>query len=79
MTPPALTVTVMGSLQRPKKVTVNGSDGVKYPFLCKPKDDLRKDARMIELMTAANRMLHKSSNCRRRKLGVRCYAVVPLD
>ena len=28
---------------------------------------------------AANRMLGKSSNCRRRKLGVRCYAVTPID
>ena len=72
-------VTVMGSLQRPKKVEVLGSDGQHYPFLCKPKDDLRKDARMMELMTAANRMLDKSTNCRRRKLSVRCYAVVPLD
>ena len=23
-----------------------GSDGREYPFLCKPKDDLRKDARI---------------------------------
>ena len=57
---------VMGSLQRPKKVIVRGSDGCDYPFLCKPKDDLRKDARMMEQMTAANRMLHKNANCRRR-------------
>ena len=70
---------VMGSLQRPKKVIVRGSDGCDYPFLCKPKDDLRKDARMMELMTAANRMLHKNANCRRRKLSARCYSVVPLD
>lgn len=68
-----------GSLQRPKKVTIYGSDGCAYPFLCKPKDDLRKDARMMELMTAVNRMLHKSSSCRRRRLSVRCYSVVPLD
>ena len=34
---------------------------------------------MMELMTAVNRMLHKSSSCRRRRLGVRCYSVVPLD
>ncbi|KAL1524613.1 hypothetical protein AB1Y20_019502 [Prymnesium parvum] len=72
-------VDVMGSLQRPKKVTIHGSDGRLHPFLCKPKDDLRKDARMMELMTAVNRMLHKSSGCRRRRLAVRCYAVVPLD
>jgi serine/threonine-protein kinase ATR len=72
-------VTVMSSLQRPKRVTLRGSDGCHYPFLCKPKDDLRKDLRMMELMTAGNRMLHKSTNCRRRKLAALCYAVVPLD
>jgi serine/threonine-protein kinase ATR len=72
-------VEVMGSLQRPKKVTVTGSNGESFSFLCKPKDDLRKDARMMELMTAVNQMLLKSANCRRRKLGARCYAVVPLD
>ena len=72
-------VVVMGSLQRPKKIGLRGADGGTYYFLAKPKDDLRKDARMMELMTAANRMLHKSTNCRRRKLAARCYAVVPLD
>ena len=50
-----------------------------HSFLCKPKDDLRKDVRMMELMTAVNRLLHKSGSCRRRRLAVTCYSVVPLD
>ena len=70
-------VEVMGSLQRPKKVVIRGSDGEKYIFLCKPKDDLRKDARMMDFMTSVNRLLHKSANCRRRRLVVQCYAVTP--
>ena len=73
------TVDVMGSLQRPKKVIIKGSDGQLYPFLCKPKDDLRKDARMMDFMTSVNRLLRKSPNCRRRRLGVQCYAVTPID
>eukprot|EP00967_Tisochrysis_lutea_P091075 scaffold130549_cov31-Tisochrysis_lutea.AAC.1 len=72
-------VDVMGSLQRPKKVIIRGSDGQLYPFLCKPKDDLRKDARMMEFMTAVNRLLRRSPNCRRRRLSVQCYAVTPID
>ena len=36
---------IMASLQRPKKITFVGSDGKEYPFLAKPKDDLRKDYR----------------------------------
>eukprot|EP00955_Chlamydomonas_euryale_P028949 305306-Chlamydomonas_euryale.AAC.1 len=35
----------MPSLQKPKKITFRGSDGELYPFLAKPKDDLRKDYR----------------------------------
>jgi hypothetical protein len=34
---------------------------------------------MMEFMTAVNRLLHKSPNCRRRRLAVQCYAVTPLD
>ncbi|XP_058002257.1 serine/threonine-protein kinase ATR isoform X1 [Hevea brasiliensis] len=39
---------ILSSLQRPKKIVLLGSDGIERPFLCKPKDDLRKDARMME-------------------------------
>ncbi|KAJ0077184.1 hypothetical protein Patl1_35864 [Pistacia atlantica] len=35
---------ILSSLQRPKKIVLLGSDGIERPFLCKPKDDLRKDA-----------------------------------
>lgn len=33
---------------RPKKVTLLASDGKKYPFLCKSKDELRKDGRLMD-------------------------------
>jgi serine/threonine-protein kinase ATR len=39
------TVEVMHSLQKPKKISIRGSDGKLYVFLCKPQDDLRKDFR----------------------------------
>jgi serine/threonine-protein kinase ATR len=59
-------------------VVLLGSDGQAYPFLCKPKDDLRKDARMMELTTMINRLLSKDSASRRRKLYIRTFAVLPL-
>ncbi|KAJ1935741.1 serine/threonine-protein kinase M1, partial [Linderina macrospora] len=40
-------VKIMGSKQRPKKIKILGSDGRWYRFLCKSKDDLRKDARVM--------------------------------
>ncbi|KAF9600434.1 hypothetical protein IFM89_009349 [Coptis chinensis] len=69
---------ILSSLQRPKKVIFIGSDGVEHPFLCKPKDDLRKDARMMEFMAMVNRLLSKYPESRRRKLYIRTFAVIPL-
>jgi serine/threonine-protein kinase ATR len=85
----------MNSLQRPKKITMLGSDGHEYLFLCKPKDDLRKDCRMMEFNTMINKLLKKNPDARRRNLraqisrsllgrltmtsGIRTYAVVPLN
>ncbi|XP_042464961.1 serine/threonine-protein kinase ATR-like isoform X2 [Zingiber officinale] len=69
---------ILSSLQRPKKVVFHGSDGVQRPFLCKPKDDLRKDARMMEFTSMINRLLSKFPESRRRKLYIRTFAVIPL-
>ncbi|CAL5040806.1 unnamed protein product [Urochloa decumbens] len=69
---------ILSSLQKPKKVVFIGSDGVARPFLCKPKDDLRKDSRMMEFNAMINRLLSKVPESRRRKLYIRTFAVVPL-
>ncbi|PKA50257.1 Serine/threonine-protein kinase ATR [Apostasia shenzhenica] len=69
---------ILSSLQRPKKVVFLGSDGVQRPFLCKPKDDLRKDARMMEFTAMINHLLSKFPESRRRKLHMRTFAVIPL-
>ncbi|CAL9022861.1 unnamed protein product [Prunus brigantina] len=69
---------ILSSLQRPKKIVLMGSDGIERPFLCKPKDDLRKDARMMEFTAMINRLLSKYPESRRRKLYIRTFAVIPL-
>ncbi|XP_057837480.1 serine/threonine-protein kinase ATR isoform X2 [Cryptomeria japonica] len=71
-------VEILASLQRPKKIILHGSNGADHPFLCKPKDDLRKDARMMEFTTMINRLLSKEPKSRRRKLYIRTFAVIPL-
>lgn len=69
----------MPSLQRPKKIVFLGSDGKKYPFLCKPHDDLRKDARLMDFNSMINKLLISASESRRRNLHIRTYAVMPLN
>ncbi|BDA43155.1 Serine/threonine-protein kinase ATR at C-terminar half [Coccomyxa sp. Obi] len=72
-------VVIMSSLQRPKKITLIGSDGRQYTFLAKPKDDLRKDHRMMEVAGVINRLFAREPSSRRRNLYLRRFAVVPLS
>jgi hypothetical protein len=58
----------MSSLQKPRKVTAVGSDGLHYTFLCKPKDDLRKDAKVMEFNSLVNTLLKKDREANRRDL-----------
>jgi serine/threonine-protein kinase ATR len=71
-------VDVMPSLQRPKKIVFTGSDGSKYPFLCKPHDDLRKDARLMDFNAMINKLLKSASESRRRQLCKRLIFDDPL-
>ena len=72
-------VIVMNSLQKPKKVTIRGTDGKLYSFLCKAKDDLRIDYRIMEFFSVVNKCLKQEPESRRRNLYIRTYAVTPLN
>jgi serine/threonine-protein kinase ATR len=58
----------MRSLAKPRKITIQGSNGQIYMFLGKPKDDLRKDARLMDLNAIINKLLKGNSESRRRQL-----------
>lgn len=72
-------LTVLASLQRPRRVTLKGSDGKNYQFMMKPKDDLRKDFRLMEFNSVVKQYLHQNSEARQRRLNIRTYAVLPLN
>jgi serine/threonine-protein kinase ATR len=58
----------MRSLAKPRKLVIKGTDGQTYTFLGKPRDDLRKDARIMDLNSIINRLLKARSEYRRRRL-----------
>ncbi|XP_061492905.1 serine/threonine-protein kinase ATR isoform X2 [Rhineura floridana] len=72
-------VEILASLQKPKKITLKGSDGKSYIMMCKPKDDMRKDCRLMEFNSLINKCLRKDAESRRRELHIRTYAVIPLN
>ncbi|TAQ86632.1 hypothetical protein B7494_g5044 [Chlorociboria aeruginascens] len=72
-------VHVLSSLQKPRKLTARGSNGKSYGLLCKPKDDLRKDQRLMEFNSMINRSLKRDADSSRRQLYIKTYAVTPLN
>ena len=72
-------VLVLNSLQRPRRISIRGSDGRIYALLCKPKDDLRKDQRLMEFNNMINRALKKDAESSKRRLYIKTYAVTPLN
>ncbi|EGO02217.1 hypothetical protein SERLA73DRAFT_104608 [Serpula lacrymans var. lacrymans S7.3] len=72
-------IEIMRSLAKPRKITIRGSNGQIYMFLGKPKDDLRKDARLMDFNAILNKLLKANSESRRRQLHIRTYGVVTLN
>ncbi|KAG5648746.1 hypothetical protein DXG03_000093 [Asterophora parasitica] len=72
-------IEIMRSLAKPRKITIQGSNGQIYMFLGKPKDDLRKDARLMDFNAIINKLLKANSESRRRQLHIRTYGVVTLN
>ncbi|KAF3481011.1 kinase rad3 [Arthroderma uncinatum] len=70
---------VLNSLQKPRKISIRGSDGKIYSLLCKPKDDLRKDQRLMEFNSMINRFLMRDLETNKRRLYIKTYAVTPLN
>ena len=72
-------VVILNSIIRPRKVSIRGSDGRIYGLLCKPKDDLRKDQRLMEFNAMINRSLKRDAESSKRRLYIKTYAVTPLN
>ncbi|KAJ3568764.1 hypothetical protein NP233_g5503 [Leucocoprinus birnbaumii] len=72
-------IDIMRSLAKPRKISIRGTDGQTYTFLGKPKDDLRKDARLMEFNSIINKQLKANSESRKRQLRIRTYGVVTLN
>ena len=76
---PLLEVDVFASKQKPKKLTLRGSDGREYPFIAKGSEDLRQDDRIERLFRAMDALLAASPAARSRGLHVRTFHVAPLS
>ncbi|KAH0791359.1 PIKK family atypical protein kinase [Histomonas meleagridis] len=72
------TMTVMKSKQRPRRMALIGSDGIKYTFLLKAHEDTRLDERVMQFFTLVNSFVLHSTMPLKNKLGITTYKVIPL-
>ncbi|KAJ3184182.1 hypothetical protein HDU87_005028 [Geranomyces variabilis] len=70
-------VLVMGSMRRPKRLTIIGSDEVEYQWLVKGGEDLRLDQRVEEMFSTMNSIMRENGRC--GDLALRTYKVIPMS
>lgn len=75
----APTLVVITSKQRPRKLTIHGSDGEDYAFLLKGHEDLRQDERVMQLFGLVNTLLENSRKTAEKDLSIQRYDVIPLS
>lgn len=73
------TFNVITSKQRPRKLTIKGSDGISYQYALKGHEDIRQDERVMQLFGLVNTLLSVDSECFKRHLNIQQYPVIPLS
>ncbi|KAI3638087.1 hypothetical protein MIR68_003698 [Amoeboaphelidium protococcarum] len=75
----APSLSVITSKQRPRKLTIVGSDGKQYQYLLKGHEDLRQDERVMQLFGLVNTLLMTDPETYKRHLAIQRYPVIPLS
>jgi FKBP12-rapamycin complex-associated protein len=70
---------VITSKQRPRKLSIQGSNGNEFTFLLKGHEDLRQDERVMQLFQLVNTLLRNDPITFKRHLSIQRYGVIPLS
>lgn len=73
------TFKIIGSKQRPRQISIRGSDGKEYQFCLKGHEDLRQDERVMQLFGLVNTLLSVDPESFKRHLHIQQFAVIPLS
>jgi serine/threonine-protein kinase mTOR len=68
-------VQVITSKQRPRKITLKGSNGNDYVFLLKGHEDLRQDERVMQLFGLVNALLVRDPQTKKYDLKIQRYPI----
>lgn len=72
-------LTVIPSKQRPRKMTLRGSDGMAYTYCLKGHEDIRQDERVMQLFGLVNTLLTNDTESFKRHLNIQGFPAIPLS
>jgi len=70
---------VFNTKQKPRKISLIGTDDKEYKYLLKSNEDLRQDERIIQVFNFVNSMLSLDKEASSQKLLITVYPVIPLS
>ena len=70
---------MIASKQRPRKLTITGSNGKSYQYVLKGHEDIRQDSLVMQLFGLVNTLLENDPQCFQRRLDIRRYPAIPLS
>lgn len=70
---------VIPSKQRPRKMSLMGSDGIQYTYLLKGHEDIRQDERVMQLFGLVNTLLNDDTESFKRHLSIQPFPAIPLS
>jgi len=66
---------VFSSKQKPRRITIKGTDGQSYKFLLKANEDTRLDQRVMQLFSYINSIISTSKSC----CSLTTYSILPIS
>lgn len=73
------TFTVISSKQRPRRLSIQASDGKEYQYILKGHEDIRQDNLVMQLFGLVNTLLTDDPECFKRHLNIQRYPAIPLS
>ena len=70
---------LFNSKQKPRKISLIGTDDKEYKYLLKSNEDLRQDERIIQVFNFVNSMISLDNEASSKKLLIPIYPVIPLS
>ena len=72
-------LSIIPSKQRPRKLSIYGSDGKEYKYILKGHEDLRQDERVMQLFGLVNDLLANDPETSKEHLFITTYNIIPLS